>query len=254
MPFMQRDDAKIYYETFGEGFPVLAFAPGYLRSEMPFWKHSPSDPSRKAPWPNVPVALVPPFRVIAMDQRYAGKSEAAITADVGWQTYAGDHLAILDALEIDRCHLIGVCIGTAFALTLAERAPERIASAVLMNPVGRTEANRVGTMAEFARWADAYRATHPEADPTALASMGRNMFDRDFAFAATRETAARLQTPMLVLPGTDPEDGPHPTSIGNELFKLLPRAELVTAWRADPDQAPALEAIKNFLNRHTPPG
>ena len=170
MPFIQRDDAKIYYETFGEGFPVLAFAPGYLRSEMAFWKHSPSDPSRKAPWPNVPVALVPPFRVIAMDQRYAGKSEAAITADVGWQTYAGDHLAILDALEIDRCHLIGVCIGTAFALTLAERAPERIASAVLMNPVGRTEANRVGTMAEFARWADAYRATHPEADPDALAA------------------------------------------------------------------------------------
>src|SRR5208282_5067549 len=115
--------------------------------------HAPSDPSRKAPWPNVPVALVPPFRVIAMDQRYAGKSQAAVTGDVDWLTYAADHLAILDALEIERCHLIGVCIGTAFALTLCECAPERVASAVLMNPVGRTEANRAGSMAEFAHWA-----------------------------------------------------------------------------------------------------
>ncbi|MGA2396185.1 MAG: alpha/beta hydrolase [Candidatus Lustribacter sp.] len=252
MPFIQRSDATIYYEVFGEGFPVLAFAPGYLRSELAFWKHTPSDPSRKAPWPNVPVDLVPPFRVIAMDQRYAGKSQAAVTADVGWQTYADDHLAILDALELERCHLIGVCIGTAFALTLCERAPGRVASAVLQNPVGRTEANRAGTMAEFARWADGYREKHPEAAPDALAAMGRNMFDRDFAFAASRETVKGLQTPMLVLPGTDPEDGPHPASVGNELFELLPHAELVSAWRGEADQAPALHAIRDFLQRRTP--
>jgi pimeloyl-ACP methyl ester carboxylesterase len=247
MPFIHRDGAQIYYETFGAGFPVLAFAPGYLRSEMAFWKHSPSDPSRKAPWPNAPVALVPPFRVIAMDQRYAGKSPAAVTADVGWQTYADDHLAILDALEIERCHLIGVCIGTAFALTLCERAPERIASAVLMNPVGSTQANRAPMMAEYAHWADGYRKKHPEAAPEALAAMGRNLFDRDFAYAASRETVKNLQTPMLVLPGTDPEDGPHPTSIGNELVELLPHAELVSAWRGEADQAPALNAIREFL-------
>lgn len=251
MPFIHHNDAKIYYESYGEGFPVLAFAAGYLRSEMAFWKHAPSNPERKPPWMNAPVDLVPPFRVIVMDQRYAGRSEAAVTENVGWQTYADDHLAILDALEIERCHLIGVCIGTAFALTLCERAPERIASAVLQNPVGRTEANRVGTMEEFARWADAYRKTHPEATPDALAAMGRNMFDRDFTFTVNREAARRLQTPMLVLPGTDPEDGPHPTSIGTELFELLPHAELVRAWRDEADQGPAAAAIRAFFERHT---
>lgn len=252
MPYIQRDDATIYYETFGAGFPVLAFAPGYLRAELAFWKHTPSDSSRKAPWPDVPADLVPPFRVIAMDQRYAGKSTAAISGDVGWQTYAADHLALLDALAVERCHLIGVCIGTAFALTLCERAPERVASAVLMNPVGRTEANRAGTMAEFAHWADGYREKHPEAAPDALAAMGRNMFDRDFAFTADRKTVKGLQTPMLVLPGTDPDDGPHPTSFGTELFELLPHGELVSAWRPEADRAPALHAIRDFLERHTP--
>ena len=40
-----------------------------------------------------------------------GQSHAPITAQDGWDTYTGDHVALLDHLGIDRCHLYGQCIG-----------------------------------------------------------------------------------------------------------------------------------------------
>ncbi len=42
MPTLTRPDGEINYLTFGDGFPVLLFAPGGLRSSMGFWR-SPAD-------------------------------------------------------------------------------------------------------------------------------------------------------------------------------------------------------------------
>ena len=66
-----------------------------------------------------------------MDQRNAGASKGAIEADHGWHTYAADHIALLDHLGIERCHVGGVCIGPSFCLKLLEIAPERISALVL---------------------------------------------------------------------------------------------------------------------------
>jgi pimeloyl-ACP methyl ester carboxylesterase len=72
------------------------------------------------------------FRVIAMDQRNAGgRSRAPITARDGWHTYTGDHIAVLDHLGIDRCHLYGQCIGGSFIMSMLKTRPERVVSAVL---------------------------------------------------------------------------------------------------------------------------
>ena len=83
------------------------------------------------------------FRVIAMDQRNAGgQSRAPINAEDGWDSYTADHIAVLDHLHIDRCHLYGQCIGGSFILNLIKKQPERVAGAVLAQPIGR-----VGAMA-----------------------------------------------------------------------------------------------------------
>src|SRR5213593_4246666 len=74
MPTFEHHGASIYYEEFGQGFPILTFAPAGLQSVIDVWS-KPSAPI------NPTTEFATDFRVIAMDQRNAGgKSRAPITA------------------------------------------------------------------------------------------------------------------------------------------------------------------------------
>ena len=117
MPSFEHHGANIYYEEFGEGFPILTFAPAGLQSVIGVW----SQPSAPI---NPTTEFADKFRVIAMDQRNAGgRSRAPITAQDGWDSYTADHIALLDHLRIDRCHLYGQCIGGSFILNLIKQHP-----------------------------------------------------------------------------------------------------------------------------------
>jgi pimeloyl-ACP methyl ester carboxylesterase len=50
MPVFTRPDAEIHYEVYGAGHPLLLFAPGGLRSQLQFWRHSPANPDAPAAW------------------------------------------------------------------------------------------------------------------------------------------------------------------------------------------------------------
>ena len=96
----------------------MVFAPGGLRSELGFWRHSPSNPSVPAPWMDPMAVLSDKYRVVAMDQRNAGRSRSRIDGSDDWHIYAADHLALADHLGLDRFHVMGGCIGASFCLTL----------------------------------------------------------------------------------------------------------------------------------------
>ena len=117
MPTFERDDISLYYETVGDGFPVLLFAPGGMRSAVSFWRENAWD---------VIGELSNHFKVIAMDQRNAGASSAPISGSHGWYTYTEDHFALLDHLEVDKAHVLGGCIGGPYCLGAVKAAPERI--------------------------------------------------------------------------------------------------------------------------------
>jgi pimeloyl-ACP methyl ester carboxylesterase len=135
MPVLSRPDGTIHYQTFGAGFPVLLFAPGGLRSRMEMWPAPEGGAPR--PWVDWTQALPEAgFTAVAMDQRNAGASRTAIDADHGWHTYAADHIALMDHLGFDRFHVLGGCIGGSFCLKAIETAPDRVACAVLQNPIG----------------------------------------------------------------------------------------------------------------------
>ena len=69
MPVLRRPDGEIYYEEYGQGYPILLFAPGGMRSRAEMW-HDPVDgPPR--PWSDWTQSLTGSYRVIAMDQRNA---------------------------------------------------------------------------------------------------------------------------------------------------------------------------------------
>ena len=130
MPYLERYGASIYYEdSGGSGFPVLLFAPGSFQSAIDWWH-------REDPAFDPTAYLAGEFRVIAMDQRNAGRSRALITSQDGWHNFTEDHVALLDYLGIERAHVLGACIGVSFALRLIQVQPWRVSAAVLQQPIG----------------------------------------------------------------------------------------------------------------------
>lgn len=237
MPEFVRGEVAIHYEEHGSGFPVLLLAPGGMRSSIEFWD--------RAPWHPVK-ALADGFRLIAIDQRNAGRSRAPITAEDGWHVYSDDQLALLDQLGIERCHLLGGCIGSSFALGLLQAASARFCAAVLQNPIG-LYANRDAFYALFDDWAAALRAREPGSAPEAFAGFRERMYGGDFVYNVSRAFVRSCTTPLLILCGSDQY---HPTPISQELAELAPNAQLIEGWKERvPD---TIARVRAFLREHTP--
>jgi pimeloyl-ACP methyl ester carboxylesterase len=242
MPTIEHGDARIYYEEFGQGFPILTFAPAGLQSTIEAW-------SQPAAPINPITEFAGSFRVIAMDQRNAGgRSHGPITAKDGWHTYTGDHVALLDHLGIARCHVYGQCIGGSFILSLLQAQPERVAAAVLAQPIGRVGAVPPGRPARFEAWAKSLH-DHPEATPAVLDVLYRNLYDPGFVYSVDRAFVATCRTLSLVLAGNDEA---HPLPISEELAKLLPSCEFIREWKTGPALTSARARVKEFLAKRTP--
>ncbi len=245
MPDFERGEVRIHYFERGgteqggtqngeSGLPVLLFAPGGMRSAAGFWKNSPWNPVD---------ALSDRHRVIAMDQRNAGKSRAPVCEDDGWHTYADDHVALLDHLGIDRCHLIGGCIGGPYCFGVMQAAPDRVASAVLQQTIGAHE-NRHAFYEMFDSWAQEIAPDHPEAGDETWRSFRSRMYDGDFVFSVDRDFVRGCQTPMLVLMG---DDLYHPQVTSREVAALAPNAELVEHWKEEAVVPRTVARVREFL-------
>jgi pimeloyl-ACP methyl ester carboxylesterase len=242
MPSIKHHGASIYYEEFGRGFPILTFAPAGLQSVIEVW-------SRPAAPVNPITEFAANFRVIAMDQRNAGgRSRAPITAQDGWPTYTADHIAVLDHLGIDRCHVYGQCIGGSFIFSLLKAQPQRIGCAVLAQPIGRVGAMAPGRSARFDAWA-ATLTDHPEAPRQVLDGFHQNLYGPGFVYSADRAFVSSCPTPCLVLAGNDEA---HPFPISESVAKLLPNCEFIPEWKEGAALTAAKVRIKEFLGKHTP--
>jgi pimeloyl-ACP methyl ester carboxylesterase len=242
MPTLERDGATLYYETSGDGFPILTFAPAGLQSTIDVWAGD------SAPV-NPVTEFADGYRVVAMDQRNAGgRSLGPISASDGWDTYTADHLAILDHLGIERCHLFGQCIGGPFILNLIRAQPERVVSAVVAQPIGRVEAELPPRTPRFDQWAESL-GERPDADEATLDAFYRNLYAPGFAYCVDRDFLKACNTPCLVLAGND---AAHPFAIAQEMAELLPDAEFIAQWKEGTDLAAARARMRAFLDAHTP--
>ena len=242
MPSIDHHGAQLYYEEYGNGFPILTFAPAGLQSVIAVWGQPSAPINPTTEWAG-------DFRVIAMDQRNAGgQSRAPITAKDGWDAYTADHLAVLDHLGIERCHLYGQCIGGSFILNLIKAQPERVASAVLAQPIGRVAAALPARPARFDGWAETLK-DHPEATKELLDAFYRNLYAPGFAYSVDRDFVRTVRTPCMVLAGNDEA---HPYPISEELSKLLPNCEFIAEWKTGVALDSARARVKEFLTKHTP--
>jgi pimeloyl-ACP methyl ester carboxylesterase len=99
-------------------------------------------------------ALAPSFRTIAVDLLGFGDSDKPLGASYGPQFQARGIAALLDALGIERAHLIGHSMGGRVALELGFEHPERTIGLVLMTPAMAWLSER--------RWAPYLRWIRPE--------------------------------------------------------------------------------------------
>ncbi|MGQ0751672.1 MAG: alpha/beta fold hydrolase [Betaproteobacteria bacterium] len=242
MPTIENKGAKIYYEEYGKGFPILTFAPAGVKSTIAVW----SQPSAPI---NPITEFADRFRVIAMDQRNAGgKSWATITAKDSWHSFTEDHLAVLDHLKIQQCHLYGQCIGGSFIMSLIKAQPQRVASAALAQPIGRVGPLKPGRAARFDEWAKGLK-DHPEATEQVLDAFYQNLYAPGFLYAVDREFVKNVKIPCMVLAGNDEA---HPYPISEETAKLLPNAQFIPQWKEGEALAQAKVRVREFFVKHTP--
>jgi pimeloyl-ACP methyl ester carboxylesterase len=196
--------ARIWYEdTGGSGAPVVLLHARTGSAEM--WRRQ------------LAAFGAAGYRCIAYDRAQSGRTQVA--ADAPQALPAADLRALLDALAIERCHLIGTAAGGIVALDFALSYPARVRSLVFANSVGSAEIKQdpeyitaaaqlrppeelPTEIRELGAW---YRSHHPDGVREWLA-LGEQTRSRKPAFPRTgnRITLARLadlKMPALLISG-----------------------------------------------------
>lgn len=247
MPHLVRPSgAKIFYETKGKGVPVLLLAPDGMRSSLAKFESHPYNP-----WDALPESK---FRLIGMDQRFANRSTGTVSSSDGCHTFMSDQIALLDHLEIQKCHILGSCIGPSFAFQLLKEHPSRFGRCVMLQPIGLTKhttepgtpwegLNQHASWMWFGSWANEMVETGKCKDMNVLKELHKKMFGtpRDFVFSISRAEATKIHHPLLILMGRDIF---HPSETSREIARICTTSELVEKWRDVGDEHMATESAK----------
>ncbi len=184
---------------------------------------------------------------------YEEAGSGFVEVDRPWDCYADDQLGLIDHLGIDKFMVMGFCIGGPFIWSLLKRAPNRVAAAVLAQPVGwRPEMrDRKYPGAFWTTWGPALTAKRPEITMQTADQFVTRMFETnpDFVFTVTRDFVRSCQNPILVLPDDVP---PHPYAVAMECVMLAPNAEVsIFPWKEPKERIPlAVRQIHSFLKAH----
>jgi pimeloyl-ACP methyl ester carboxylesterase len=247
--FYEKGPVRIYYEEAGSGFPLLLLPGGGLNSTIAGLKGG-------NPFPAID-EFRGEYRSITADLRNApsGQSIGPVEVDRPWESYADDHLGLMDHLGIDKFMVLGFCIGGPFIGSLLKRAPNRVAAAVMAQPVGwRPEMrDRKYQGAFWSGWPAQITAKRPEITMQTADQFVTKMFETnpDFLFTVTRDFMRNCQNPILVLPDDVPA---HPYAVAMECAMLAPRAEVsIFPWKEPKERIPlAVRQIHSFLKAHRP--
>jgi pimeloyl-ACP methyl ester carboxylesterase len=197
--YVDVDGVHMYYETYGEGSPLVLLHGGMLTIDLSFGGLIPTLATR--------------HRVIGVELQGHGRTadtERSITPAV----LAGDVVGLLDHLAIDRAHLLGHSMGAAVTLELAVSHPDRVRSIVpasasvrpegmhedLTDPAKQATSTRMPTAQDFADFRDAYLrlSPHPDHFQDFLAALSASNAD---VLGWTDEQLAGITAPTLLVFG-----------------------------------------------------
>ncbi|MEZ4594874.1 MAG: alpha/beta hydrolase [Chloroflexota bacterium] len=117
MPTINLENISLYYEEQGAGEPLILLHG--LGSDGRSWEYQ--RPS-----------FAQQFRVIVVDVRGHGRSAKPL-GPYSVPQFANDIFALLDYLQIDRFHLLGLSMGGMIGCQMAQDQPERFLSLTIVN-------------------------------------------------------------------------------------------------------------------------
>ncbi len=243
--WVDHDGARLWYETFGVGAPVILLHGGLANSD--YWGG------------RVPALAASGHRAIVIDSRGHGRSSRD-ARPFTYQLMASDVTAVIDALHIPRAAVVGWSDGAIIGLVLALKDPERVtrvfAFAANMDPSGVVpNVESVPTFARFigqtgVEYARLYPT--PAAFPAFAAAIGR-VWDTEPHYSAA--DLATISTPVAIA------DGDHDEAITRAqtlyLARTIPGATLrllpgVSHFAMLQDPAGFNRAMIDFLDGRSP--
>src|ERR1700712_3007802 len=121
MPWANLTDARLYYELLGSGDPVLLIPGLGATCRM---------------WDAVAPELAGHFSLILPDNRDVGKSVGKRKPHT-LSDFSADLIELLDRLQIERAHVVGISLGGVIAQRLAVEHPGRVDRLVLISTAHR---------------------------------------------------------------------------------------------------------------------
>jgi len=231
------DGTRLHYEVLGRASaPAVLMIQG-LGADKHGWNMQ-----------RIPLALH--YRVIAFDNRGAGRSDKPF-ANYSLEQMADDAIAVLDAVGVERAHIVGASMGGAITQIIGLKYPERVISLVLACTACRnhawrkellqhwattaTERGMSAMTREAARWVIGPRSFRrllpaigwlgplgPNRPAHGFAAQVRAILDVEETVA---DQLAQVAAPTLVVVGN--QDILTPRGDSEEIADRLPNAELV---------------------------
>lgn len=115
MPKLKVNGIEIYFEIHGQGDSLVLIMG--LRRNVEWW------------YSQIP-ALSKHFKVVAFDNRGAGRSEKPVM-DYTIKLFADDTMGLMEALNIKKAHVLGLSMGGYIAQELTINYPDKVRSLVL---------------------------------------------------------------------------------------------------------------------------
>lgn len=196
MSYADVNGLHLYHEIHGEeGTPLVLLHGGMMTIDLNFATLIPT--------------LAKKHRVIGVEMQGHGRT-ADIERPITPANLASDVVALLDALGVERAHVLGHSLGGAVTLELAVSHPDRLLSAVPVSASVRPDgmhpdmadmtSSRMPTQADFADFTEAYTtlAPHPELFDTFFAKMSASAADLQ---GWSDEQLAGITAPTLIVQG-----------------------------------------------------
>lgn len=211
--YVQAGDAKIYYEVYGTGEPIVVLHGGLLGSTYEMHQFIDSLSQR--------------FQVIAISTRGHGKSELG-TEPLSIEQKAGDILAVIDAETSKPVSILGFSDGGFGGYMFASLYPERVKKLVAIGAGEQTlklrkmEFNTVELFQLDSGFMEQQLALMPE--PDRLMELGNRIADFYNSISISKDLFEKIQCPVLVLAGEKDQNAALATVIN--AYRMIPNSQL----------------------------